>query len=130
MPWLLRAVLAVVERRLGKPLIANRILTWYPNAFWGSGLMEALIAHEEPEVPRRLLKLIRVYVSFLASCPFCTDLNAKEYRESGIDDEEILALRGMRRFEEVPSISEGERVALVVRLPNSNSFLAPGLALG
>lgn len=112
MPWLLRAMLAIVERRLGKPLMANRILAWYPKAFWGSGIMEGLVAHEEPEVPKRLLKLIRVYVSFLASCPFCIDLNAKEYRESGIGDEEILALRGMRRFDEVTAISAGERAAL------------------
>jgi AhpD family alkylhydroperoxidase len=112
MPWLIRSMLAIVERRLGKPLIANRILAWYPKAFWGSGIMEGLVAHEEPEVPKRLLKLIRVYVSFLASCPFCIDLNAKEYRESGISDEEILALRGLRRFDEVASIGAGERAAL------------------
>jgi AhpD family alkylhydroperoxidase len=112
LPWAIRAALAAVERRLGKPLLANRILAWYPKAFWGSGLMEALVAHEEPEVPRRLLKLIRVYVSFLASCPFCIDLNAKEYRESGISEEEILALRGLRRLEDLPSIGEDERAAL------------------
>ena len=52
MPWLLRAMLAIVERRLGKPLMANRILAWYPKAFWGSGIMEGLVAHEEPEVPK------------------------------------------------------------------------------
>ncbi len=112
MPWFLCAMLAIVERHLGKPLLANRILAWYPKAFWGSGLLEALVAHEESEVPKRLLKLIRVYVSFLASCPFCIDMNAKEYRESGIEDEEILALRGMRRLEDVTSIGEGERAAL------------------
>ena len=112
MPWLLRAMLAIVERRLGKPLVANRILAWYPKAFWGSGIMEALVAHDEPELPARLLKLIRIYVSFLASCPFCIDLNAKEYRESGISDKEILALRGMRGLGEVATISEAEKVAL------------------
>ncbi len=112
MPWLLGAMLSLVERRLGKPLVANRILAWYPKAFWGSGLMEGLVAHDEPEVPKRLLKLLRVYVSFLVSCPFCIDLNAKEYKESGLADEEILALQGRRRFEEVPSISLPERAAL------------------
>lgn len=112
MPWLLRAMLALVERRLGKPLVANRILAWYPKAFWGSGIMEGLVAHDEPEVPRRLLKLLRVYVSFLVSCPFCIDLNAKEYKESGLSDEEILALRGLKRFDEVVSIGESERAAL------------------
>jgi AhpD family alkylhydroperoxidase len=112
MPWLIRIMLWLVEKRLGKPLVANRILARYPKAFWGSGIMEALVAHDEPEVPRRLLKLIRIYVSFLASCPFCIDMNANEYRESGLSDEELLVLRGMKGFEEVGSISEGERAAL------------------
>jgi hypothetical protein len=50
--------------------------------------MEALMAHDELEVPRRLLKLIRIYISFLASCPFCIDMNADEYRESGLSEGE------------------------------------------
>ena len=112
MPWLIRAMLSIVERGLGKPLVANRILAWYPKAFWGSGIMEALVAHDEAEVPKRLLKLIRVYVSFLASCPFCIDMNANEFQECGISEEEIFALRGMRTFDEVASISDAERVAL------------------
>ncbi len=112
MPWPLGALLSLVERRLGKRLVANRILAWYPKALLGSGIMEALVAHDEAEVPKRLLKLVRIYVSFLASCPFCIDMNAKEYREGGISDEEILALRGLKRLEDVGSISESERAAL------------------
>jgi AhpD family alkylhydroperoxidase len=112
LPLIPRLFLGIVERHLGKSLVANRIRTWYPKAFWGSGIMEGLIAHDEGEVPKRLLKLIRVYVSFLASCPFCIDLNAKEYKEAGISDEEILALRGLKSFEEVGSLSEADRAAL------------------
>jgi alkylhydroperoxidase family enzyme len=112
LPRILGAMLALVERRLGKRLEANRILAWYPKAFWGSGFLEALVAHDEPEVPKRLLKLIRIYVSFLASCPFCIDMNAAEYRESGLADDEILALRGLKAFDEVSSLSEAERAAL------------------
>ena len=36
MPLLLRPVLAAVERRMGKKLLASRILTWYPKALIGS----------------------------------------------------------------------------------------------
>lgn len=112
MPWFLGGLLSLVERRLGKRLEANRMLAWYPKALLGSGIMEALVAHDEVEVPKRLLKLIRIYVSFLASCPFCIDMNAKQYRESGLSDEEILFLRGIKTFEEVGSVSETERAAL------------------
>jgi AhpD family alkylhydroperoxidase len=112
LPLILGVLLSLVEGRLGKPLLANRILAWYPKAFVGSGLMEALVAHEDRELPRRLLKLLRIYVSFLASCPFCIDMNAQEYRDSGLTDEEILALRGMRSFDETDSLSPAERAAL------------------
>ncbi len=105
-------MLSLVERQLGKPLLANRILAWYPKAFWGSGLLEALVAHDEPQVPRRLLKLVRVYVSFLASCPFCIDMNSQHYAEEGITDDEILALRGLKAFAGVPSLSKAELAAL------------------
>jgi len=111
-PFLLRFLLGLVEGGLGRPLLANRILTWYPKAFFGSGLLEALVAHDDREVPRRLLALIRIQVSFQASCPFCIDMNAAEYRESGLSDEEILALRGHRSYDEVPSLGEAERAAL------------------
>jgi len=33
MPFLLRALLWMVERRMGRALLANRILTWYPKSF-------------------------------------------------------------------------------------------------
>jgi alkylhydroperoxidase family enzyme len=112
MPWLLGLALRLVAARLGGRLVANRILVWYPKALIGSGVMEALVAHDDPEVPKRLLKLLRVQVSFLASCPFCIDLNAKEYRESGITDEEILALRGLGPLGEVRSLSAAEAAAL------------------
>jgi alkylhydroperoxidase family enzyme len=112
LPRFLGFLLGIVERRLGKPLLANRILTWYPKAAIGSALLEAFIAHDDREVPTRLLKLLRMYVSFLASCPFCIDMNSLEYRESGLSDEEILALRGLRTFAEVLTFAPAERCAL------------------
>ncbi len=111
-PLVLRLALRLVEKRLGKHLLANRILTWYPRALVGSGVMEALVAHDEPEVPRRLLSLIRMYTSFLVSCPFCIDMNSKDYAAKGISDEEVRALQGRRSLDEVPSFSREEKAAL------------------
>ncbi|HUX38228.1 MAG TPA: carboxymuconolactone decarboxylase family protein [Rectinemataceae bacterium] len=132
LPLLLRLSLALVERRLGKSLVANRILAWYPKAFWGSGILEALVAHgrrekrggggrngdggrddgDDRELPRRLLKLIRMQVSFAVSCPFCIDMNSKEFSGEGITEDEILALRDIKSPTEVPSLSAAERAAL------------------
>jgi alkylhydroperoxidase family enzyme len=111
-PLLLRVLLGLVERRLGGRLMANRILAWYPKALLGSGIMEALVAHEEPDTPRRLLTLVRIYTSFLVSCPFCIDLNSKEYKGRGIGDEEIRALRGLVPLESVSTFTRKEKAAL------------------
>ena len=103
LPLIPRLFLGLVERHLGKRLVANRILTWYPKVFWGSGIMEGLVAHDEPEVPKRLLKLIRVYVSFLASCPFCIDLNAKEYKEAASATRKSSRYAGSRASRKSPA---------------------------
>ena len=111
-PFLLRALLWAVERRLGRKLLANRILTWYPKAFLGSGIMEALVAHDEPELPRRLLGLVRIYTSFLVSCAFCIDLNSREFGRKGITEQEIRALQGRIAMDEVPTLTDADKAAL------------------
>jgi alkylhydroperoxidase family enzyme len=112
LPLIPRILLWIAERSLGKELAANRILSWYPKAFIGSGIMEALVAHGDREVPRRLLKLLRMHTSFLVSCPFCIDMNSKEFEGEGITEEEVLALRGLKGFDSVRSFSETEKIAL------------------
>jgi alkylhydroperoxidase family enzyme len=111
-PLLYRLMLSLVEKRLGRGLLANRILTWYPKALLGSGIMEALIAHDTAEVPRRLLSLVRIYTSFLVSCAFCIDLNSRDFQRKGLSDQEILALQGRVPMEQVATINEKERAAL------------------
>jgi alkylhydroperoxidase family enzyme len=75
-------------------------------------LILGLVAQDEPDVPRRLLGMIRMQASFLVSCPFCIDLNARGFRERGITDEEIRALRGLVPLELVGTITPAERAAL------------------
>ena len=111
-PVLLRLMLSLVERRMGKQLLANRILAWYPKALLGSGIMEALVAHEEPDAPRRLLGLIRIYTSMLVSCAFCIELNSRHLADKGVTGQEIRALQGTIPWDAVPSLSGAERAAL------------------
>ncbi len=108
----LKLGILISERITGKKMEAARLLAWYPKAAVSSGILESLVAHEEEGISKRLLKLIRMQVSFSASCPFCIDMNASDFDREGISDEEIMALQGKLGYQEVLSFSEDERVAL------------------
>jgi len=114
--WPLRFLLASVEKKLGKRLVANRILGWYPKALVGSGFLEAFVAHDEPEVGRRILALVRIFVSFRVSCSFCIDMNANHFTDAGLSEADIAALRDFAANPETtPSslFSEKETAALL-----------------
>lgn len=109
-PLLLRVGIWFSERVTGKVMLPARILAWYPKAAVGSGVMEALVAHEDGRMDKRMLKLIRMTASYAVACPFCVDMNSHEYRKAGVTDEEAESLRG--DFEKVASFSEREKLAI------------------
>jgi AhpD family alkylhydroperoxidase len=109
-PFLLKLGILISEHITGKTMLPARILAWYPKAAIGSGVMEALVAHEDGEMTQRMLKLIRMTASYTAACPFCIDMNSHEHRQHGITDEEAEALRG--DFEKAGTFSEREKLAI------------------
>jgi len=112
MPLVLRFGTWIAERRTGKPMLVARLLAWYPKAAIGAGVMESLVADEDGKATARLLKLVRMQVSFMASCPFCIDMNSAEYADSGISRDEVEALQRRRELGDVSSLSREETVAL------------------
>ena len=54
--------------------------------------MEALVAHEDGRMDKRMLKLIRMAASYAVACPFCVDMNSYEHRKYGISEEEAQTL--------------------------------------
>ena len=109
-PLLLKLGIWFSERVTGKTMLPARILAWYPKAAVGSGVMEALVAHEDGRMDKRMLKLVRMTASYAVACPFCVDMNSHEHRKAGITDEEADSLRG--DFERVASFSEREKLAI------------------
>jgi len=109
-PLILKLGILISERITGKAMLPARILAWYPKAAVGSGVMEALVAHEDGQMTQRMLKLIRMTASYAAACPFCIDMNSYEYRDAGITDEEAESLRG--DVEHVNTFSEREKLAI------------------
>jgi alkylhydroperoxidase family enzyme len=109
---LLRLGIWVSEKVTGKTMLPARILAWYPKAALGSGVLEALVAHQDGVLDQRMLKLVRMAVSFAVACPFCIDMNSNEYQHVGILDTEVLALRGTIELESVLSFSVREKLAI------------------
>ena len=109
-PFFLKIGIWFSERITGKTMLPARILAWYPKAAIGSGVMEALVAHEDGRMDQRILKLIRMTASYAAACPFCIDMNSHERRQHGITDEEAASLRG--DFESISTFSEREKLAI------------------
>jgi alkylhydroperoxidase family enzyme len=111
-PLALRFGTWIAERKTGKPMLVARILGWYPKAALGAGAMESLVAHNEGRATVRLLTLLRIQVSFMASCPFCIDMNSAEYAVSGISEAEIEVLQQRRDLDGAESLSREEKLAL------------------
>jgi len=112
-PFWLRIGILISERITGKTMLPARILAWYPKVAIGSGVLESLVVHEDGQMDKRMLKLIRMTASFATACPFCIDMNSFEYRSCGISDEEADALRLHADPEYVSTFSERERLAIV-----------------
>jgi len=111
-PWYLRWGIRLAERKTHKKMMPGRLLSWYPKAALGAGVLESLVAHDDREVPGRLLKLIRVQVSFSASCTFCIDMNSFDFEGSGISEEEISFLQKPDGISSCPSFTPQEKAAL------------------
>jgi len=109
---LLRVGIWVSEKMTGKIMLPARILAWYPKAALGSGALESLVAHEDGQLDQRVLKLVRIAVSFAVACPFCIDMNSFGHQDLGITEQEVLALRAQIELESVSGFSIRERLAI------------------
>lgn len=111
-PFFLRFGIWISTKVTGKDLLPARILAWYPKAAVGSGVLEALIAHRDGKLDERILKIVRIQASYAASCNFCIDMNTYHYDETGISEEEMLVLRGLKPLSEVTTFSKRESLAI------------------
>lgn len=111
-PLYLRLGIWFAERTAGKEMLIGRLLAWYPRAAISSGILEALIAHTEPGISPRLLKLVRLQASFAVACPFCIDMNSHAPAAQDLTPDEVAALRGQTPVEAVATFSQRERLAV------------------
>lgn len=110
-PPYLRFGLWIVRRRTGVDLLPPRLLAWYPRAAISSGILEALITHRDHKLTERTLKMVRMTVSFTASCPFCIGMNSEGW-EKHLTPDELAAIQGERSLMSVASLTDRERLAI------------------
>jgi AhpD family alkylhydroperoxidase len=108
MNLLLRLGVTISERVTGRRMLPARLLSWYPRAAIGAGVLESLVAHREPSP--RLLKLVRITASITANCAFCVDMNSYAHDRAGLTDEELASLSG--DIAGIASFTEAERLAV------------------
>ncbi len=109
---LLRIGLFIAKKETGKDLLPARLLSWYPRAAIGSGVLEIMTAKGQNEQERRLLNLVRLQASLICSCTFCIDMNAVGIVKNGITDEELAVLQGRRKVQSVDTFNLRELLAL------------------
>lgn len=110
-PFFLKLPMWIAKKKVKKDLLLPKILAWNPKTAISSGVMEALITHDDKEVSKRLLKLIRIQISIDVACPFCIDMNSFEYDKENVTDEEIKYLQN-KDIDACPTLSNKEKIAL------------------
>jgi alkylhydroperoxidase family enzyme len=111
-PFYLRIGIWISKMVTGRDLLPGKLLAWYPKAAISSGILEALAAHQDKTLDKRILKLVRLRTSFLVACPFCIDMNSYDYDQFGITPEEFAALQGRIVLDVVKTFSPREIVAM------------------
>ena len=109
---LLRFFIWIADKAAGKKLLPPRLLAWAPKVALASGILEAAATKPEGRLTPRLLKLLRLQVSFSASCAFCYDMNSVDYASAGLTAAEVQALQRLTVPQKIRSLSAAERAAL------------------
>ena len=110
LPLFIRLGAWISKKVVKKDVMIPNVLAWYPKTAISSGIMESLVAHDDKEINKRILKIIRVQVSVMIACPFCIDMNAFEFDKAGLTIDEVNAIRsGDYKFH---SFSEKEQLVM------------------
>jgi alkylhydroperoxidase family enzyme len=125
MPLFLRMGLWVAKKISRTDLLPAQLLAWYPKAAVSSAVLEGLITHRDKNLDERILKMVRLTVSFTTVCPFCIDMNSAGW-EKHISADEISAIQGRKSIHEIPSFTTRESLAIqYARLISSTPLAFP-----
>jgi len=120
--FFLRIFIRKAEKEFQKELLPSRILAWSPKIGMGSGYLELYIEKGAAKIlDKRLIYILRMYVSFTVPCAFAIDVNSRNYKEFNITEEEIKGLQGLKEIDTIESFSDREKTALKYALALTNT---------
>jgi len=106
-------LLGFAEREFDKELLPGRVLTWSTDLGVASGVLEMYIEKGAAKILEpRMIYIIRMQVSYAASCPFAIDVNSWMFKDHHITEEEIHAMQGSTSIGDVSTFTEREKAAL------------------
>lgn len=111
LPFYIKIGAWISKKVIKKDLMIPKLLAWYPKSAISSGVVESLVAHDDKEISKRMLKIIRIQVSCMAACPFCIDMNSFEYEEAGLSRQEVMAIKD-NDYENSSFFSEKEKIIM------------------
>lgn len=113
-PFLLRPALRVADRKAKKDVLPGRVLAWSSKIAISSGLLELYVEEDAADyLDGRLIKILRIRISYMIPSPFAVDINSQNNENFDITEEEIRALQGLKEIDSIASFSEQEKAALI-----------------
>jgi len=112
-PFLLRPALSIADKKAKKDVLPGRVLAWSSKIAISSGLLELYVEEDAADcLDSRLIKLLRIRISYMIPSPFAVDINSQNYENFNISEEEIKFLQGLVEIENIKSFSKKEKTAL------------------
>ena len=112
-PFLLRRMIKIADKKAKKQMLTGRVLTWSPKIAVSSGILELYVEKGAAScLDERMIKILRIEVSYTVPSPFALDINSVNYKKFGITEEEIKGLCGNKKIDSIASFSKKEKIAL------------------
>ena len=112
-PLYLRLIIWIADKKAHKKMITGRILSWLPKVSISSGLLELGVEDDAATtLDKRLIKMLRIEISYTVPSPFAIDINSQNYENFDITKEEIEAFQGLIKIDSVSTFSKKEKIAL------------------
>jgi len=109
----LQSMIDIADKKAKKKLITGRVLAWSSKIAISSGILELYIEEGVAKnLNPRLIKIIRIMISYAVPSPFAIDINSVNYKKFKITEEEIKGLQGLKKIDSISSFSKKEKVAL------------------